>query len=76
MPDIFAAGCDGNLLFTEFSGNPSGRTTPTGVITEFSSGSPREAHPGWEMVGHELAGRVARVAAVDEGRRFAPCGSA
>src|SRR5262245_55081468 len=30
-----AAGPDGNVWFTEFSGNKIGRITPNGVITEF-----------------------------------------
>jgi streptogramin lyase len=35
QPDAIAAGPDGNLWFTEFSGNQIGRITPAGMITEF-----------------------------------------
>jgi streptogramin lyase len=34
-PQGIAAGPDGNLWFTEFSGNRIGRITPSGAITEF-----------------------------------------
>ena len=37
VPYLIAAGPDGNLWFTEASGNKIGRITPTGVITEFST---------------------------------------
>jgi uncharacterized repeat protein (TIGR01451 family) len=38
-PDLadLAAGPDGDLWFTEFSGNAIGRITPAGVITEFAT---------------------------------------
>ena len=41
FPDQIAAGPDGNLWFTEPSGDKIGRITPAGVITEFlaSTGS-------------------------------------
>jgi uncharacterized repeat protein (TIGR01451 family) len=35
QPEQIAAGPDGNLWFTEFTGNKIGRITPAGVITEF-----------------------------------------
>ncbi len=38
VPLNITPGPDGNLWFTEFSGNRIGRITPLGVITEFSAG--------------------------------------
>ena len=38
QPLFVAVGPDGNLWFTEFSGNRIGRITPQGVVTEFSAG--------------------------------------
>src|SRR5271165_790374 len=37
-PVGITAGPDGNLWFTEFSGNKIGRITPGGTVTEFSAG--------------------------------------
>ena len=37
-PVGIAAGPDGNLWFTELSGNRIGRITPSGAVTEFSNG--------------------------------------
>ena len=40
-----AAGADGNLWFTEGTGNRIGRITTAGVVTEFSSGISSGAYP-------------------------------
>lgn len=37
-PYTIAAGPDGNLWFTEATGNAIGRITPTGTVTEFTDG--------------------------------------
>jgi streptogramin lyase len=37
-PFILTAGPDGNVWFTEYTGNRIGRITPSGVVTEFSAG--------------------------------------
>src|SRR5664279_4156513 len=38
FPTSIAAGPDGNLWFTEYTGSRIGRITPTGVVTEFVAG--------------------------------------
>ena len=45
QPFGIAAGADGNLWFTEFTGNRIGRITPSGVITEFSNGISAGSRP-------------------------------
>ena len=45
VPFGIAAGPDGNLWFTELSGDRIGRITPAGVITEFSTGLTAGAGP-------------------------------
>ena len=40
LPNGIAAGPDGNVWFTEYSGNRIGRITPAGVITEFPVPTP------------------------------------
>jgi serine/threonine protein kinase/streptogramin lyase len=49
-PLAITAGPDGNLWFTEYTGNKIGRITPSGIITEFPSPTPnsnlREIHTG------------------------------
>ena len=44
-PGDITAGPDGNLWFTEFSGNRIGMVTPAGVVTEFSAGIAPQSHP-------------------------------
>src|SRR5712692_6110866 len=50
QPALIAAGPDGNLWFTEGSGNKIGRITPAGVITEFpiptAASRPNKIEPG------------------------------
>jgi len=50
-PYGIAAGPDGNLWFTEQSGNRIGRITPGGVITEFSTGISAYAGPSYIATG-------------------------
>src|ERR1700687_3806642 len=45
QPWAITAGPDGNLWFTEISGNRIGRITPLGVVTEFSAGITAGAVP-------------------------------
>jgi virginiamycin B lyase len=40
------AGVDGNLWFTEYTGNKIGRITPSGTITEFTIPTPSSAPLG------------------------------
>src|SRR5260221_9244856 len=44
LSDI-AAGPDGNLWFTEHAGNRIGRITPTGTVTQFSTGLTANSGP-------------------------------
>ena len=44
-PKGIAAGPDGNLWFTESTGNSIGKITPSGVITEFSNGLDADSYP-------------------------------
>ncbi|HTA39368.1 MAG TPA: hypothetical protein VK760_09840 [Candidatus Acidoferrales bacterium] len=43
-PEGIALGSDGNVWFTENTGNAVGRVTTTGVVTEFTSGLTASAH--------------------------------
>jgi len=45
QPRGITAGPDGNLWFTEPSGNRIGRITPAGVVTEFSAGITPDSYP-------------------------------
>src|SRR4249919_764973 len=68
LPNGIAAGPDGNVWFTEYSGNRIGRITPAGVITEFPVPTP-DSQPNGIIAGPdknlwftELAGnKIARI---------------
>ena len=45
QPRAITAGADGNLWFTEPSGNRIGRISPSGAVTEFSAGITAGAVP-------------------------------
>ncbi len=57
-PHGITAGPDGNLWFTEETGNRIGRITPLGVVTEFSAGISagvafhHHGRPRWQPVVH------------------------
>ena len=51
QPRGITAGHDGNLWFTESSGNRMGRITLTGVVTEFSAGITPDSYPHEITVG-------------------------
>src|SRR5947209_13652407 len=44
-PKGIITGADGNVWFTEDIGNRIGRITPSGVVTEFSTGLSNAAYP-------------------------------
>ena len=46
QPEEITAGPDGNLWFTEFSGNQIGRITTAGIITEFAIPTPASVPVG------------------------------
>ena len=50
-PQWIAAGPDGNLWFTERSGNRLGKITPAGVVTEYSAGITAGSGPGAIVAG-------------------------
>src|SRR5450759_2766897 len=53
VPEGITAGPDGNLWFTEFTGNRIGRITPLGVVTEFSAGITAGAYPRYITAGSD-----------------------
>jgi streptogramin lyase len=78
-PTAIAAGPDGNLWFTEASGNKIGRVTPTGMFTEFTvptaSSAPQEiaAGPDGNLWFTELnANNVGRVTPTGTFTEFRP----
>ncbi len=50
-PIGITGGADGNVWFTEYGADKIGRITPTGAITEFSTGLSPSSHPNRMALG-------------------------